>query len=394
MAFNYKSGSYMGLANAKNQQQQSLFDQLARGISNYQRGKDRELMEKRIESNENVRLAKMQQDANSPANLLNGGLVALAQGREPTPEQMAQVKVYQAKQRDTQNPITGDIIKAPNVIERLGGSGMFETLNPSIGKQGQGSNPAITQSYDNITPSVLDDETIGTAPNTLDKPPGIADTLFNGIVPNAPPEVTSPRIDTTGMNSKEKQLAKEEAIKSEFDITKEDRAFNRDKKMEDYKNEIKTSADLLKTKQGKQKVTQILSRMNELNEALKDKGAIVSSNQGVLDNFKSYLDTTSVGQEVRKFSDPAVQQYADEYDKLRNTLLPFYASAAGLGAKSLDSDGERKAILSSFGDAGGIYESNKSQLENLRQLFGAGEQPEQQKPTSEQSGGWSIKRVK
>lgn len=368
----------MGLANAQNQQQQSFFDQLQKGLNQYQRGKDRELMEKRIESNENVRLAKLQQEANSPKALAESGMMKAAKGLPTSPDEQAAMKVYQAKQRPVFDTNTGEVMPAPDIFSVLSGG---IQANP-IGKQGQGSNPAITQNYGDIAPSILDGETVGKAPNTLEKPTGMADTLFNGVVPS---ETAIPQIDTTGMNPKEKQLAKEETIKSKFDIDKENRAFNRDKKMEDYKNEIKTSADLLKTKQGKQKVTQILSRMNELNEALKDKGAIVSSNQGALDNFKSYLDTTSVGQEVRKFSDPAVQQYADEYDKLRNTLLPFYASAAGLGAKSLDSDGERQAILSSFGDAGGIYESNKSQLENLSQLFGAGEQQAPKvKPTPEQ----------
>lgn len=144
----------------------------------------------------------------------------------------------------------------------------------------------------------------------------------------------------------------------------------------DYENDIKLANEKIKTDRGRQNVFGILNRMEQINEALRERGAIVSTDQGYFDRVGTTAETTGLGQGIRKFNDPQSQALADEYTKLQSALLPYYASAAGLGAKSLDSEGERKTILDSFGSPSGIYDSNKNQLNNLRKLFGG----EQQQP--------------
>lgn len=163
------------------------------------------------------------------------------------------------------------------------------------------------------------------------------------------------------------------------------------KAQKDYENAITQANDALKTDQGKQKVTTVLSRMSEINDLLKSKDAIVYKDMPFEKRAQTFAATTGVGQMGRKVSDPEAQALADEYTKLQSTLLPFYAAAAGLGAKSLDSDGERRAILGSFGDPAGIYESNKNQIGNLYKMFDTAP-PGAQNPPAGNKAGWSIKR--
>lgn len=119
-----------------------------------------------------------------------------------------------------------------------------------------------------------------------------------------------------------------------------------------------------------EKVSIVLDRMDELNSMLKAADGIVSEDSTYAERLQAQISGTAPGQVIAKSATPEVQKLRDEYSKLQSTLLPFYAKAAGLGAKSLDSEGERKSILASFGDPTGIFESNKQQLENLRGLFG------------------------
>lgn len=136
-----------------------------------------------------------------------------------------------------------------------------------------------------------------------------------------------------------------------------------------YQDQLRIADETLKSQEGKGKVAGIIKRMQEINEQLRSKNAIVSSEQDLPGRAKSALETTWAGQAARKVTDPESQALADEYTKLQATLLPFFAKASGLGAKSLDSEGERKSIMGSFGDPSGIYETNVKQLKNLEQLF-------------------------
>lgn len=130
------------------------------------------------------------------------------------------------------------------------------------------------------------------------------------------------------------------------------------------------------TDQQKNAAQFVINRMSEINEELKRLNEISSEESGVLTRAKNVAEGTGIGQGLEKAIDPKAQALRDEYKKLQSTFLPFYASAAGLGAKSLDSEGERKSILDSFGDPAGLYESNKRQLGNLSELIGTGKKPE------------------
>lgn len=158
-----------------------------------------------------------------------------------------------------------------------------------------------------------------------------------------------------------------------------------------WKAEMDFSKEKLKTERGKNQVGNLLNRMDEINDALKQREAIMVGDAPLKDRIKTYLETTGVGQEGRKILDPETQAYAEEYRNLQATLLPFYATAAGLGAKSLDSEGERKSILDSFGSPSGIYSANARQIDNLRKTFGL-EPKSKVEELGNKYEGWSIKR--
>jgi hypothetical protein len=162
-----------------------------------------------------------------------------------------------------------------------------------------------------------------------------------------------------GAGQKTEQFAREQAIKGAADMA-----------AKNYESQIKAAEEEFKSGVANNKVTQVLTRMRQINDSLKDMGAIVSQEMPYAERLKTAASTTQIGQGIRKFDNPEAQALAEEYSNLQSTLLPYYATAAGLGSKSLDSEGERKSILSSFGSPAGIYEANKNQINNLYSLFG------------------------
>jgi len=136
--------------------------------------------------------------------------------------------------------------------------------------------------------------------------------------------------------------------------------------------QIKQQAEQNNTDTQKMSAQQVLNRLNQINEELLQLGAVVSEKQPMTQRVGAYIKGTEKGQEASKVADPKVQALREEFKNLQSTFLPFYASAAGLGAKSLDSEAERKSILDSFGNPAGIYEANRNQLKNLTELIGSG----------------------
>lgn len=137
--------------------------------------------------------------------------------------------------------------------------------------------------------------------------------------------------------------------------------------------EYKFAQEKLKSEGGKKIVSGIIDRMEQLNDRLMKYGALVDQNQDVQQRAKAALMGTGVGQSISTVTSPEIQALRNEFKSLQSNLLPFYASAAGLGAKSLDSNAERESLLKSFGDPSGVYMANKEQFKNLRQQFKLGE---------------------
>lgn len=198
-----------------------------------------------------------------------------------------------------------------------------------------------------------------------------------GDVMNRPapalPQITAP----VGSSSKTTQAAQETTL----DLQKKIKEL-------DYENQIKLANEMRTKGVANNTVSGILSRMSDINDQLLKRKAIVSSSGDMKENIKAGLSSTLPGRNVRKYAAPETQALALEYGNLQSVLLPFYASASGLGSKSLDSNAERESLLKSFGDPYGIYDTNKMQIQNLKNTFGIDK--EQNKPKLAPDGNYYI----
>lgn len=374
MAFEnvFKGIDWQAQERAKNQQQGQFMQALGMGIAQANRKEDRDILNRQQEVKNAEAQAKAAQDYEQVAmNELNN----ISMGQAPTQQGQAAIDVMkQTAKSQVYFDQGGNQVVQPSPWNSAGG---FATqgINPQamspyainesdlMGSQGYSSadaglipRPDQTTAQQNI--------------DALSQPAMQMPDMGGAPIIQAPVGSSPLTIQKTAEGNI--QLQKDMALKKyEFDINK--------------------ATSSLKTKEGKGKVNGILNRMGELNDLLKSEGSIISEDMPLNERAATYLATTNIGQQGRKVMNPKVQAYAEEYTKLQSTLLPFYASAAGLGAKSIDSDGERKAILGSFGDPSGIYEANQSQINNLNKLFGitGGDTPNN---TPQSNGGWSIKK--
>jgi len=167
-------------------------------------------------------------------------------------------------------------------------------------------------------------------------------------------------IDTTGMGST--PVGKMKTFEKELDFYGQK-----------LKQDMDTGLEMKGEQRSKALAQQALDRMNEINTKLNENGVLVSDKQGIVGNASNMLrNAPYAGGVGEKILDPKNKALKEEYERLRSVLLPFYAKASGLGSKSLDSEGERKSMLDSFGSMEGTYEGNKAQLENLANMIGTG----------------------
>lgn len=286
-------------------------------------------------------------------------MLAKKEGRELTPRHQAAIgyKIAENENKTVHkyNPTTGysQASTAPNPYKS-----MFPELVPQ--SMGELEPQPVRQSaspMESGPQSTFDKLTIDVEPLEQTVPKGaMSPDPYYDNAPKTRMDAAKKRVDVEG------DIAKQKAL-TDMDLDK----YMAEK---DYDNAIKVANESLKTERGQKKVLDIVDRMTQLNDELKEAGAIVAADNKMGTNLMARGRQTGLGQGLQKVLSPEVQAKIDEYTKLQSSLLPFYASASGLGAKSLDSDGERKAILSSFGDPVGIYDANDNQLNNLRQLFG------------------------
>lgn len=332
-----------------------------KSVSDLQR--EQEEFEARKRLNE-LNIASAEQQLNAPKQLSSEQLIAqaiqLGGVDKLSPEQQAQLQAFDVTNRLKQSvDPRGNIISnrsiydmLPRQINQMPPREVMSAPTRPI-YSSQPFNPSASQ-IPQATPEDVAQLEAVFDPNgvysSMEQMPTSDPVVLTRPVENMP-SITPPNMDGLSPYTREDLLKKAGEADIQFQVSQ--------------------AEEQLKTKRGQQKVTQILDRMSEINNQLKDMGSIQSQGQNVAGRLGTYISTTGTGQEARKVVNPAAQALAEEYKNLQSSLLPFYASAAGLGAKSLDSEGERKSILSSFGDPAGIYEANQRQLQNLAGLFGS-----------------------
>lgn len=145
--------------------------------------------------------------------------------------------------------------------------------------------------------------------------------------------------------------------------------FYADKLMRDYEKGLDKEAD----DKARNLIDKNLKRMSEINEKLKERNAVMSEDNSMMQNVGIMaVDAPIVGGLVEGMSDPKTRELRTEYENLRAMLFPFYAKASGLAATAIDTEAARKQIMDAMGSPTGYYEANKKALEAVSNSIGKG----------------------
>jgi hypothetical protein len=296
--------------------------------------------------------AKMQQEAQKAMFTDEGFQAILAKKQmapqSVTPEEDAalQAGIQFRQSQMGQNPVTGGLY--PKFQPNFGTSPAASMMVPVV-SQDMGVSP--------VAAAMLSPPRMDGSPSTTEQ---FNDDFKSAPAPIGASEKVIKPTDTTGMGST--PVGKMKTFEKELD-------FYGKKLEKNLDVELEASA----AQKSKSLAQQALDRMNEINNTLNKNGVLVSEKQGIAGNASNMLrNAPYAGGVGEKVLDPKNKALKEEYERLRSVLLPFYAKASGLGSKSLDSEGERKSMLDSFGSMEGTYEGNKAQLENLANMIGTG----------------------
>jgi len=314
--------------------------------------------------------AKMQQEAQK-AMFTDEGLQAILAKKQMAPQTVTpqeeaalQAGVQFRQSQMGQNPVTG---------------GLYPKFQPTF-NAGQPSPAAAMMAPSPAAMPMVDSMVAGAMlpPPRMDGESASAEQFnkdFNvAPAPIGASEKTVKPVDTTGMGST--PVGKMKTFEKELEFYGQKLKQNMD-----------TGLEMKSEQRSKSLAQQALDRMNEINDTLNKNGVLVSEKQGLIGNAGNMLrNAPYVGGVGEKALDPKNKALKEEYERLRSVLLPFYAKASGLGSKSLDSEGERKSMLDSFGSMEGTFEGNKAQLENLANMIGTGFKKDAKNTTSFKDG--------
>lgn len=353
-----------GNANSK------IFDAISNAGNLYakmQAQKEANLSAERMKQAElDAQKAKVQQEAQK-AMFTDEGLQAILAKKQMapqsvTPEEEAalQAGIQFRQSQMGQNPVTGGLYPK---FQPTFGTSPAAAMMTGAPMQAE-SLPPLEQS--SVAAAMLPPPRMDGAPSTTEQ--------FNSDFKTAPAPIGASEkvvkpVDTTGMGS-----------------TPVGKMKTFEKELEFYGQQLKQNMDTGLEMKGEQRskslAQQALDRMNEINNTLNKNGALVNQQKGAMGNIGAMARNASIpvpfgegiklGAGAEKALDPKNKALKEEYERLRSVLLPFYAKASGLGSKSLDSEGERKSMLDSFGSMEGTFEGNKAQLENLANMIGTG----------------------
>ena len=310
-----------------NQQMVNVFQNLANQYIKGQQVKDASLTKQRADQ------AKLEADPKYRFQQL----LTISKQRPLTAQEQAEV--------DSMTAIRG----SENIIGAMG------DVAPKYGQVNFGQQPAQQATYNALSAPVQQE--------LVAAQPAIPARAGGGSVPSQANPPATYQEQTAHIGGQVKGTPK-----FAFEQAKQELDFVGKKMMQDIKDG-KTTA----LKEGsKESLQQLVDRMRAINFELKEGGEIRGEEQGISANISSAIAGTGVGQAVEGVTDPKSQALRKEYEGLRSMMLPFFASASGLSAKSIDSEGERKAILDSFGDPTGLYESNEKLLDALSSKVGTG----------------------
>jgi hypothetical protein len=295
MTFKLNTDVFLHGANQQNQKQNRLFDSIARGLAYGQRKQAMDMRERQLAAK-----------ANDPKKLAEAGMMKAAQGLPIPPQEHAAMKVWQAQQRPTINPTTGEMLGAPDI---------FKSLNIGGGQQAPMEQPSQQPPTSSVLEAII--------PQVEGKDPtGMANT----------PKGQMKQFETNEAIRKKKGEANIEAQK------KLDEKF-----INDVYVPFKTGGFADNEKQ--------LNQINEVKDSLKEKN--------ITGGLKGYLPTAIRGM------NPAWEDSVDAQEKVEEVVQRNLREV--LGAQFTEKEGER--LISRAYNPRLSEEVNKSRVDALHKAM-------------------------
>ena len=164
------------------------------------------------------------------------------------------------------------------------------------------------------------------------------------------------------------------STEQEAEVAKSERDLYGKKQLEKYKADIQFRKEQLKTEKGRDKVVgtiqETMSSLEELNDRLKAKEAIITNDSNFLDALKNKYGTSWLGRQTSSVTKPEIESLRQEYTLKRDSIIPSYVAYFDLPATMVDTEEFAQRVLQSFGDPAMNYEANRAALKNMRQQFG------------------------
>lgn len=133
----------------------------------------------------------------------------------------------------------------------------------------------------------------------------------------------------------------------------------------------------------KEKVEYAINKLENLNDQLLAKSAMMAGDKDALENLKAKWGSSWLGRHVQSVTKPEIESLRQEYGKVRDSLIPFYIVANELPATVVDTEEFAQRVIGAFGDPSSMYNANLTALETQRQQFGL-------KPRKTTKGGNSM----
>jgi hypothetical protein len=141
-------------------------------------------------------------------------------------------------------------------------------------------------------------------------------------------------------------------------------------KLKVFDQQLKSGETQKKSTQAQSVISTTLNELENLNDQLKVKNAIVNNDQNALQNLQSAMGSSAFGQAVAQIQNIDIQTLRNQYNLARDSLIPFYVDYFDLPATMVDTEEMSKRIIQSFGDPTLDYTANKTAIDRMRGQFG------------------------
>jgi hypothetical protein len=134
----------------------------------------------------------------------------------------------------------------------------------------------------------------------------------------------------------------------------------------------KASIDNPAINQAKQRVSDIITKINDSYNNLDKYGVIQNPKKGVIDNLGAGALSSDMGQFLSNKLGTEAASERNSIDSARSTLVPMIMKSSGLTGTQINSEAELRQFLKSLTDPKNDIQSVRKQLDNLDKLYGTG----------------------